>query len=154
MPSGTPKAKPRVRARPKAKTAKEKTRAPARTEATCSRKSRTNYFPYKCHSCGEKWHNAAKCGEEKGKGRGKKGVYGVDEDDANDVNDETTQVLGDIFLSAVEEAWEASTRQTVADFPGDFPPGLIDPASFDPRSRLLDQQSNFGPCDTQSQRDT
>lgn len=63
---------------------------------------------------------------EQGKGRRKKGVYGVDEDGAEETIDGIVRDLRDLDLCAVEEAWEVSTEQIGADFPGEFPPGLID----------------------------
>lgn len=54
-----------------------------------------DYFPYKRHNCGEKGHKAAQCGKDKCKGRERKGVYGVDEDHAEETSSDIVQELGD-----------------------------------------------------------
>lgn len=57
---------------------------------------------YKCHNCGGKGHKAATCSKRKGKGRGKKGVYGLEEEGQEGAKTEQVQELGDLDLCAVE----------------------------------------------------
>lgn len=48
-----------------------------------------------------KGHKTAQCGKEMGKGKARKGVYGVDEGEAEDAGEDVAQDLGDLDLCAV-----------------------------------------------------
>lgn len=63
----------------------------------------------------KKGHKVVQCGKGKGKVCGKKGVYGVDDGDAEDVGGaDSTQELGDIDLCANEEVWGCGDGQPIA----------------------------------------
>lgn len=61
----------------------------------------TDYFPSKCHGCGEERHKAVHCSKEEGKGREKKKVYGVGDGEADETGVEAAQNLGEIEVCAV-----------------------------------------------------
>lgn len=83
-------------------------------------------LPCKCNSCREKGRKAVQSGKERVKCRDKKGVYGIDDGDIEDIgNVEHADDFGDLDICAVEEAWGAYSGQSSASAASDPPPRLI-----------------------------
>lgn len=74
-------------------------------------------------------------------GKGKQGVYGVDDDGAEDAAAESGQEPGDLHICAVEEFLEMNARQTG----GGLPPGLADLDELEPWAGFLDPPSSGNP---------
>lgn len=81
------------------------------------------------------------------RGKGKKGVCGVDDGEAEDASDEEAEDHGDLDLGAVEDAMETCTGQTGG------APGLLDLDTFDPWAKYLGLESEANPCGELSWRD-
>lgn len=87
----------------------------------------SDYFPYKCHNCGETGHKVAQCGKGNGKGKGKTCVYGAEEGYSEDTGAEAAEDLGDLDFCAVEDerGGGGQYRATVCENP-DRPPARTD----------------------------
>lgn len=60
-------------------------------------------LPIYVPQCGEKRHKAAQCGKRRGRRRGKKGVYGMEEGHADEAGTDAAEDLGDLDCCVVEE---------------------------------------------------
>lgn len=96
-----------------------------------------DYFPHRCHNRRENCHKAMHDGKPKGKGRGKKGVYGVD-DEATEENE--SRDFGDTDARTADSVVEVGVGQPSARIHDDLSrphqPGVLRPLAHVRGSQL------------------
>lgn len=100
--AGNPKGKGNRKSKGKGKRTLKRRRGECQTGKQWNQDD-TEHLPNKCHNCGKAGHKAAQCTQEKTKGRGKKGVSGVDDEGGEETSAENMPDVGDLEICAVGE---------------------------------------------------
>lgn len=89
-------------------------------------------LPYKWCNWGGRSARPRSVAKTKQRGGARKGVFAVEEGDAENTSAGAAEDFGDLDLCAVEEVWGVGAGQAGASTPDDLPPGLIDLDEFNP----------------------